>query len=101
MDNRNVKNTLVFRIKEGQDFNDLEIKEYYSNYIADLNNVSLETLQIIQNNLVIFGRLVRQMKGSFVVVSKFNFDEDLNIVPTLEEAYDLIQIEQIERELET
>jgi len=102
MDNNgHVKKTLVFRIHKNQNFDDLEIKESYSNYIADLNDLKLETLQIIQNNLVIFGRLVYQMKGSFVVVAKHDFDENLNIVPTLTEAYDLIEMEEIERELET
>ena len=39
------------------------------------------------------------MKGSFVIVSDYIFDETLNIVPTLQEAFDVIELEEIEREL--
>jgi hypothetical protein len=35
-----------------------------------------------------------------VVVSNYSFDETLNIVPTLQEAQDFIEMEEIERQLE-
>ena len=40
------------------------------------------------------------MKGSFVIVCEFSFNDDLIIVPTLQEAYDYIEMEEIERQLE-
>ena len=97
--NKSVKKTLVFRIHKDQNFDDLEINETYSNYIADLNDLKLETLKIIQNNLVIFGRSIYQNKGSFVIVCDHVFSEKLNIVPTLKEALDFIEMEEIERQL--
>jgi hypothetical protein len=40
------------------------------------------------------------MKGSFVIVCEFSFDEKLTIVPTLQEAYDYIEMDEMERQLE-
>jgi hypothetical protein len=34
------------------------------------------------------------------VVCEFSFDEELNIVPTLQEAYDYIEMDEMERQLE-
>ena len=39
------------------------------------------------------------MKGSFVIVCDFSFDDSLTIVPTLQEAYDYIEMEEIQRDL--
>ena len=55
----------------------------------------IEFLQLSNNH--------RQAKHSFVIVSnKINLDEsldDLIIVPTLQEAYDMIEMEDMERDL--
>ena len=65
----------------------------------DLSGVGLETINLVQNNFVKFGALVKKGNGSFLIVSDINFDENLNIVPTLQEAYDFIDMEEMERQL--
>jgi hypothetical protein len=40
------------------------------------------------------------MNGSFVIVCEFSFDDELTIVPTLQEAYDYIEMDEMERQLE-
>ena len=40
------------------------------------------------------------MNGSFVIVCEFSFDNDLTIVPTLQEAYDYIEMDEMARQLE-
>jgi hypothetical protein len=51
------------------------------------------------NNFIKFEKYVSANKGSFVIVSNVNFDDNLNIVPTLQEAYDFIDMEEMERQL--
>lgn len=91
--------TLVFKLKETGDFSDIKIESHYRNFVADLTNVSEEVINKVKNKFVTFDESISKMKGSFVIVSDYIFDETLNIVPTLQEAYDLIEIEEIEREL--
>ena len=67
-------------------------------FIADLSELSFEKIELIKENLVIFGRSIYEKNGSFVIVSSHNFHEYLNIVPSLQEAYDFIQMEDIERQ---
>lgn len=67
--------------------------------LTTLNEVSLtdivEFLQLSKKH--------RKAKHSFVIVTvKANFDEtpnDILVVPTLQEAYDIIEMEDIERDL--
>ena len=47
-----------------------------------------------------FGQSIYAKKGSFVVVSKVSFEENLNIVPTMQEAFDFVEMEEIERQLD-
>ena len=47
-----------------------------------------------------FGASVSKNKGTFVMVSKYSFDETLNIAPTLQEAQDFIEMEEIERQID-
>ena len=91
--------TLVFKLTETGDFSDIKIESSYRNFVADLTNVSEEVIQKVKNKFVTFDESISKMRGSFVIVSDYIFDETLNIVPTLQEAYDLIEIEEIEREL--
>jgi hypothetical protein len=49
--------------------------------------------------LITFGQSIDSKKGSFVIVSTHQFDENLNIVPTMQEAFDYIEMEEIERQL--
>ena len=62
--------------------------------------MDIDTLNAIKNNLTKFSASVSKNKGTFVVVSNISFDEDLNIVPTLQEAQDFIEMEEIERQLD-
>ena len=68
-------------------------------YLTSLTNIPLENivefLQISINH--------RKAKHSFVIVSdKVNLDEipdEIIVVPTMQEAYDIIEMEEIERDL--
>ena len=93
-------NTLVFRVSEDGEIDNLDVKSEITNFIADMQNVSLETIELVKNNLVIFGQSIYQKNGSFVIVCKHVFDEELNIVPTLQEAFDFVEMEEIGRQLD-
>ena len=43
--------------------------------------------------------LSKKNKKSLVVVSSDLIDKQVNVVPTLSEAYDIIELEEIERDL--
>ena len=53
----------------------------------------------ISNKLLIFGADVVKQGGSFVIVSKIVISNNFNIVATIQEAYDFIELEEIERKL--
>ncbi|MBE51356.1 MAG: hypothetical protein CMP51_06680 [Flavobacteriales bacterium] len=91
-------NILVFKLTEIENFENLDVPNETSHFIADLSELSFEKIEMIKENLVIFGRSIYEKKGSFVIVSSHNFHEYLNIVPSLQEAYDFIQMEDIERQ---
>ncbi|HLT32696.1 MAG TPA: hypothetical protein VKZ98_02815 [Aquaticitalea sp.] len=73
------------------------------NVIINLSVMALVTLQDIIEFLDISNQH-RQAKHSFVIVTnKVNMDEmpdELFVVPTLKEAYDIIEMEEMERDLE-
>ena len=96
--------TLVFKLNfDNQDvFNDKldKNKQIFRNFIADLRDVDSSVLEDIKEKLCSFGEQVYINKGSFIIVSTISFDERLNIVPTLQEAYDFIEMEEIERQLD-
>ena len=91
--------TLVFTLSGNNSLENITITETISNFIADFTDVDIQVLNTIKNNLIKFGSAVSKNKGTFVVVSKYSFDETLNIVPTLQEAQDFIEIEEMERQL--
>jgi hypothetical protein len=93
-----MSNTLVFTLSDKNNFSNISASSEIKNYIADLSGVGLETINLVQNNFVKFGALVKKGNGSFLIVSDINFDENLNIVPTLQ-AYDFIDMEEMERQL--
>ena len=96
------KHTLVFKLSEGLnpiDFKDLNIDSDIKHFIADLTGVSLDVLRGIKNKFITFEKTISDINGSFIIVSKFSFDDTLKIVPTLQEAYDYIEMEEIERQL--
>jgi len=92
--------TLIFTLSGNNPLENITITDTISNFIADFSDVEIDTLNTIKNNLIKFGNAVSKNKGTFVVVSRYSFDEILNTVPTLQEAQDFIEIEEIERQLE-
>ena len=79
----------------------------YNRYKNDNIIVSLTSLQSITLQEVIeflqISNTHRKSKHSFVIVSdKVNLDEmpdEIVVVPTLQEAYDIIEMEEMERDL--
>ena len=92
-------NTLVFKISDQNDFSKLNQSQKVTNFIADLSELKNGMHEILINNFTKFEKYVSDNNGSFVIVSNINFDDKLNIVPTLQEAYDFIDMEEMERQL--
>ena len=92
--------TLVFTLSGNNSFENITITDEILNFIADLSDVEINTLNSIKNNLIKFGISVSKNRGTFVVVNKYSFDDTLNIAPTLQEAQDFIEMEEIERQLD-
>jgi len=94
------KNTLVFKLGADNNFSDLKITTEIKHFIADLEGVSVEIAESIKDKFITFAGSVSKMKGSFVIVCEFSFDERLTIVSTLQEAYDYIEMDEMARQLE-
>jgi len=92
-------NTLVFKISDQNDFSKLNASKNITNFIADLSMLKNGMHKLLIINFTKFEKYVRANNGSFVIVSNVNFDDNLNIVPTLQEAYDFIDMEEMERQL--
>ena len=92
-------NTLVFKISDENDFSKLNQSQNITNFIADLSSLRNDMHKRLINNFTKFEKYVSANNGSFVIVSNVNFDDNLNIVPTLQEAYDFIDMEEMERQL--
>ena len=88
---------LVFRFSDN--VSDLQITSEVKHFIADLSGVSLEVLNKVKEKFINFDKSLSNKDSSFVIVSEYLFDDNLNIVPTLQEAYDFIEMEEIERQL--
>jgi hypothetical protein len=92
--------TLVFKLSEDNTISDLKINAEIKHFIADLRSVEKGVVESAKEKFINFGKSISNTNGSFVIVSEFSFDENLTIVPTLQEAYDFIEMEEIERQLE-
>ena len=92
--------TLVFKIGEDNNLSDLKINSEIKHFIADLRGVSPDLVENIKNKFIIFANSISKMSGSFVIVCEFSFDDELTIVPSLQEAYDHIEMDEMERQLE-
>ena len=92
--------TLVFKLDEDNNFSDLNITSEVKHFIADLSGVNIEVAESVTNKFITFGNSISAINGSFIIVCDFFFDDTLTIVPTLQEAYDYIEMEEIERQLE-
>ena len=94
------ENTLVFKLGADNNFSELRTTKEIKHFIADLRGVSVEVAENIKNKFITFANSVSAMNGSFVIVCEFSFDDDLTIVPTLQEAYDYIEMDEMARQLE-
>ncbi len=94
------QSTLVFRLSEGHSLSELNIPAGTKHFIADLSGISEDLATNIRNKFITFDKTISELKGSFVIVCDFSFDDSLTIVPTLQEAFDYIEMEEIERQLE-
>ncbi len=92
--------TLVFKLGKNNNFSNLNVNSEIKHFIADLRGVGVDVAESIRNKFITFGKSISEINGSFVIVCEFSFDENLTIVPTLQEAYDYIEMEEIERQLE-
>ena len=92
--------TLIFKLGEDNNFSDLKIDSKIKHFIADLRGVSLEMAENVKDKFLMFANSISKMNGSFVIVCEFSFEEELTIVPTFQEAYDYIEMEEMERHLE-
>ena len=92
--------TLVFKIGEDHNFSDLKITPEVKHLIADLRGVAPELAENVKDKFIIFANSISKMEGSFVIVCEFSFDEELTIVPSIQEAYDYIEMDEMERQLE-
>jgi len=92
--------TLVFKLGEDNNLSDLKITSEIKHFIADLRGVTPDLAENIKNKFIIFANSISKMNGSFVIVCEFSFEEELTIVPTLQEAYDYIEMDETERQLE-
>ena len=79
--------------------NTLAVDRSNSNYIFDISTLDKKSQNSIKEKLITFGKLLIKNNYSFVIVSNYLNMIDFNIVPTLEEAYDIIELEEIERDL--
>ena len=79
--------------------NFLVIDDSQSNYIFDISTLDKKSQNLIKEKLITFGKLLIKNNCSFAIVSEHLNMIDFNIVPTKEEAYDIIELEEIERDL--
>ena len=63
--------------------------------LSEFSEVSQEKLK----NFINFGMNVVE-KNSFIIICQMEFSEDFLIVPTLQEAFDVIELDEIERQLD-
>ena len=94
------ESTLVFKLGVDNTFADLNITSEIKHFIADLRGVDIDVINNIKDKFITFDQSITKINSSFLIVCDFLFDDDLKIVPTLQEAYDFIEMEEIERQLE-
>ena len=92
--------TLIFKLGKDNNLSDLKITAEIKHFIADLRGVTPDLAENIKDKFIIFANSISKMNGSFIIVCEFSFDDELTIVPTLEEAYDYIEMDEMERQLE-
>ena len=75
-----------------------ELDDEFRHLILDLSEFS-EFSEEKLKNFTNFGKEV-VAKNSFVIICQIEFSEDFPIVPTPQEAFDVIELEEIERQLD-
>jgi len=101
------KNNVVVFKKSSEDLTDFAEKIIDQpnvfkdkNIIIDLEETALRPSEIIPfESLAV---LQKKQKKSFVIVAEIDFDEvseEIIVVPTLQEGFDIIEMEEIERDL--
>jgi hypothetical protein len=90
--------TKYFNPKTSSELNQLLEKLLVSdfNIIINLDNLNDKNFLTKIYNLL---DLLKKNKKSLVVISSDLIDKQVNVVPTLSEAYDIIELEEIERDL--
>lgn len=94
-----IDRTLVFTLQDDNIIIDTKKNKNINNFIADLRNVDISIIQKIKDKFITFDHNISKKNGSFVVVCDVLFDDNLTIIPTLQEAYDYIEMEDMERKL--
>jgi len=100
-DIRKEKDSLIIELKSldtDLSFVAAELNNEYRHLIFNLlefSTISEENLKNFTN----FGKTVVK-NHSFVIVCQTEFMEDFPIVPTLQEAFDVIELEEMERQLD-
>ncbi|MAN49900.1 MAG: hypothetical protein CMD04_03665 [Flavobacteriales bacterium] len=93
-------NTLVLKLYDLDiNLNDLikNVPFKFDYFILDLlefNRIS----DIIMENFIKFGNITVS-KESFFVISKLSFNEKFPVIPSVKEAFDLIELEEIQKQL--
>ncbi len=74
-----------------------EINDKFRHLILDLSEFSKVSKEKLKN-FTNFGKEV-VLENTFVIIYQMDFSEDFPIVPTIQEAFDLIDLEEMERQL--
>ena len=75
-----------------------ELSQEFRHLILDLSKFSAVSEELLQK-FTNFGRTAVQ-NSSFVIMCQMEYTEDFPVVPTLQEAFDVIEMEEIERQLD-
>ena len=75
-----------------------ELNDEYRHLILDVSEFSEVSLEKLKNFTNFGNEIVA--KNSFVIICQMEFSEDFPIVPTLQEAFDMIELEDIERKID-
>ena len=75
-----------------------ELNDEYRHLILDVSEFSEVSLEKLKNFTNFGNEIVA--KNSFVIICQMEFSEDFPIVPTLQEAFDMIELEEIERQID-
>ena len=101
------KDTTIVIKKSSETFEDFvqKIKDQYHSFTEKNIVLDLEETEVKPNTIALFEETaIAHMSNqkSFVIVADIDFDEiddAIIVVPTLQEAFDMIQMEEIERDL--